>query len=296
MAHDPMEMFGRNIGNITEEEQRKLLDSTIAIAGTGGVGGTAAFDLTRIGIGGLHLADPEEFACSDLNRQRGSTQQTVGKKKVQAVAAHVRAINPSIKVTEYPKGLQKENLRSFLEDVSLVIDGLDFFSLEIRKQLFDACREKELIILSCPIFGFGASLGVFHPEGPTFDEFFGPIPEEIDMRYAVNFGRSFFPRFPKYIDLGAYVDAMKRGRPIPSFSTSCALSGAVAAMEAVFILLGKREPVYAPRIRHYDLLDAAISVRDGGRKRLGRVRKWLLKRLLSAKGGAEKARELVDSL
>jgi molybdopterin/thiamine biosynthesis adenylyltransferase len=290
------EMFGRNIGNITQEEQEALLGTTIAIAGTGGVGGAAAFNLARIGIGGLQMADPEDFASSDLNRQRGSSHDTVGKKKVEVVAAQIKAINPSIGLSLYQEGLKAENMNAFLEGVSLVIDGLDFFCLEIRKQLFDECRRRKLTILSCPIFGFGASLAVFAPDGPTYDEFFGPIPAKIDAGYAVSFGRSFFPRFPRYIDFAAYIEAMKKGRPIPSFSTSCALSGAVTAAEAVFILLGRRDPVLAPLIRNYDLHDATITVMNSRRKKLGFLRKWLLKRILMKKRGMEQHKEFVANL
>ena len=70
MEDDYQQMFGRNIGNITEQEQKKLRETTVGVAGIGGVGGAALFNLVRIGIGSLKIADPEEFAYSDLNRQR----------------------------------------------------------------------------------------------------------------------------------------------------------------------------------------------------------------------------------
>jgi len=71
MEHDYQQIFGRNIGNITEQEQKKLRKTTIAVAGIGGVGGAALFNLVRIGIGSLKITDPEDFDYSDLNRQQG---------------------------------------------------------------------------------------------------------------------------------------------------------------------------------------------------------------------------------
>lgn len=275
------QIFDRNLGNITEEEQEKLRHTIIAVAGTGCVGGAALFNLVRTGVGGCKIADPETFAYSDINRQQGSTYNTVGSKKVEIIQQALKAINPELKVEIFLQGLTEENLERFLEGASLVIDGLDFFCFEIRKKLFDASRKKGIYLLSCPIFGFGTSLAVFPPDGPSFDEFFGPLPEKLDVAYAINFGRSFFPVFPKYINLQAYIEAMKKGRPIPSFATSCSLSGAVTAAEAVFILLNKRRSVCAPLIRHYDLFDAKITVRDSRSKKLNFFKKWILKKVLT---------------
>ena len=47
------EMTQRNIGILSCEQQGKLRQSTVAIAGVGGVGGLTAERLVRLGIGGL---------------------------------------------------------------------------------------------------------------------------------------------------------------------------------------------------------------------------------------------------
>ena len=258
--------FIRNIGNVTDAEQERLRNTVVAIAGVGGVGGAAAMNVVRMGVGAIKIADPEEFAYSDINRQRGSTTETVGKKKVDVLSANLRAINPDMKISAYPDGLSEENTEEFMEGASIVIDGLEFFTMPVRKRIFDCARELGIFILSSPIFGFGTSLAVFAPNGPTFEECFGTLPEKPDFKYLVNFGQTFFPTFPPYIDMEAYLAAMKGNRPIPSFTTSCALSGAVTAAETVFILLGKRDPVCFPHVRRYDLHDARIYIEDSRKK------------------------------
>ena len=286
----------RNIGNITEQEQEKLINTKIGIAGTGGVGGAAVMNLVRMGIGHFNIADPETFTHSDINRQQGSGAESIGQKKVQAIENALKAINPSVDIKAFPEGLNTANLDSFLEGVSIVIDGLDFFCLPVRKAMFDRCRQKGLYILSAPIFGFGTSQAVFSPSGPTFDEFFGPIPEKIGPDYYANFGRSFFPRFPRYINLKAYIEAMRRGRPIPSFATSCALSGAVTALESILILLDKRKPVCAPMIRHYDLFDCTINTLDSRKKKINPLKKWLLKKVLLKDKQMQEYKDFLDKL
>ncbi|MFH1128862.1 MAG: ThiF family adenylyltransferase [Candidatus Omnitrophota bacterium] len=290
------QMFGRNIGNVTEQEQEKLAKTTVAVAGAGGTGGAALFNLARMGIGHFKIADPESYAYTDLNRQQGSTFAAVGTLKVEAITQALKAINPSVQVTVYPEGLQEHNVENFLDEVSIVVDGLDFFCLAVRKKLFDAARTRGLYILSCPIFGFGTALAVFSPQGPSFDRVFGKVPEKIDAAYAINFGRTFFPVFPRYIDLGAYIEAMRKGRPIPSFATSCSLSGAVTASEALFILLNKRKPVCFPLIRHYDLFDAKIKITDSRKKKFNYFQKLIFKIIISGNKKLSGYKDFIDKL
>ena len=48
--------FARNIGLFSEPEQAMLRRATIAIPGTGGVGGVHLVTMARTGIGRFHLA------------------------------------------------------------------------------------------------------------------------------------------------------------------------------------------------------------------------------------------------
>ena len=59
----------RNIGAISEEEQKILNSKTVFIAGCGGLGCYCADMLSRLGIGHLVLCDCDEFEPSNLNRQ-----------------------------------------------------------------------------------------------------------------------------------------------------------------------------------------------------------------------------------
>jgi len=288
--------FNRNIGNLTKADQRQLRETSIVFAGTGGVGGTALVNIARMGVGEVKIADPETFAYSDINRQQGATIDTVGRKKVEVLTELVQSINPDIKVTAYGNGLSEENVTDFLERASIVIDGLEFFCMAIRKKLYDQARDLGIYVLSSPIFGFGTSLAVFSPTGPTFEDFFGPIPGELDLNFTVNYGRSFFPKFPRYIDIAAYFEAMKENRPIPSFTTSCALSGAVTAAEAIFILLHKRDPVCFPFVRRFDLHEASAHIEDSRKKSPGSLTKLVLKVLFKIKKPRNISGEILEQL
>jgi tRNA A37 threonylcarbamoyladenosine dehydratase len=49
------EIFERNYGVLTLEEQESLRNSRVTIVGVGGVGGIAAIQCVRMGIGNIHI-------------------------------------------------------------------------------------------------------------------------------------------------------------------------------------------------------------------------------------------------
>ena len=64
-----MDMFSRNIKLWGEKKQAILKESSILIAGMGGLGCTVAENLARAGIGKLILLDHDIITETNLNRQ-----------------------------------------------------------------------------------------------------------------------------------------------------------------------------------------------------------------------------------
>ena len=90
-AFDAAEAFARNLGWVSAQEQARLRASRVAIAGLGGVGGAHLLTLARLGVGAFHLADPDRFEMANLNRQAGASLSTLGRPKVEVLAAMARA-------------------------------------------------------------------------------------------------------------------------------------------------------------------------------------------------------------
>lgn len=68
----------------------------VAVFGVGGVGGYVVEALARAGVGALDLIDSDTVAPSNLNRQIIALHSTIGMYKVDAAAARVRDINPTV--------------------------------------------------------------------------------------------------------------------------------------------------------------------------------------------------------
>ncbi len=245
------EAFSRNIGWVTEDEQKRLRGSRIAIAGLGGVGGSHFITLTRLGIGSFHVADFDAFSYANFNRQAGANVRTVDRPKIDALAEMARAINPELAIERFPAGVLPENIDAFLDGVDLYVDGLDYFALDIRRQVFARCRELGIPAVTAAPLGMGVALLNFLPDGMSFDDYFrlaGCSPDEQAIRFLLGLSPRLLQR--RYLVDATRVDfAARRG---PSTVMACELCAGFAATECLKILL-KRGPIRrAPHGVHFD--------------------------------------------
>ncbi len=128
--------FQRN--GLSCSDQLRLLQSTIAVIGCGGLGGRTAELLARIGIGRLILTDPDIFSESNLNRQIFCNIKSLGSNKVDVVGRELQAVNPALKTTRQCMEFNTESIVS----ADIVMDCLD--SAGARIELSEICRKQDI--------------------------------------------------------------------------------------------------------------------------------------------------------
>ena len=102
-------------------EQLRLLRARVAVIGCGGLGGSVAAQLARIGIGRLRLVDPDCFEEHNLNRQQFATVASLGRPKTETARTVIRSINPAVIVEAIVRPFSEADI----EAVDIVLDGLD---------------------------------------------------------------------------------------------------------------------------------------------------------------------------
>jgi len=142
MEYDYFEAFSRNLGFLSRDEQTRLSNARVAIAGLGGTGGAQVHALARMGIGRFHLADPDTFELVNFNRQSGATLPNIGRLKTEVAKETILAINPEADIQTFESGVSVENIDTFLEGVDVVVDSLDFYCFEERFLLYGHARDK----------------------------------------------------------------------------------------------------------------------------------------------------------
>jgi molybdopterin-synthase adenylyltransferase len=133
------ECFERNFPSLSAGEQLRLLQSCVLVAGLGGLGGALAVLLARVGVGHLLLADGDVFTPANLNRQLLATRSTLGQNKSQVTARHLQDLNDAVLATAIPLFLDPSNLKSYLSQVQVAVDGLD--TTQARRDLLTAAWE-----------------------------------------------------------------------------------------------------------------------------------------------------------
>lgn len=109
----------------------------VLIVGAGGLGSPAAVYLAAAGVGTIGLVDRDEVDASNLQRQILYREQDVGRPKLQAAAAALRAVNSRVEVVCHETWLTSANALDIIPGYDLVVAGADNFPA--RYLVNDAC-------------------------------------------------------------------------------------------------------------------------------------------------------------
>lgn len=243
--------YSRNIGWLSVHEQGMLRGKRIAIAGMGGVGGFHLLTLARLGVGKFNIADFDRFELANFNRQAGASISTLGKSKVDVLANQARDINPELNVRLFPDGIKAEFIPDFFTGVDLYIDGLDFFAIHVREQLFDYCARHGIPAITVAPLGMSAAMLNFLPGGTSFEDYFH-LAGRPELEKAVSFLVGLAPGLlhRKYLTDISTVDF--HAHKNPSTVIACQLCAGVASAEALKILLGRGPVLSAPHGVQFD--------------------------------------------
>ncbi|KAA9377729.1 ThiF family adenylyltransferase [Microbispora amethystogenes] len=246
--------FQRNLGILDEESMKRVADTHVLVAGVGGAGGQCAADLARLGFGWVTLADFDVYEIHNANRQIGSFDSTLGRLKIDVVGDMCQDINPELRIRKVAEGVTEDNVDSLLsgfdgKPVDYVVEAIDIVGARAKERLHQACRKRDVVIMTALMLGFGAALHVFQPDAPLYEDLYVLPDGRIDL--------------PKIIPgLGGYVvqeywDACFAGR---GHAPTCVVGATTAAGMTVSeimraVLLGRDQMVSYPEYLYVDFFE-----------------------------------------
>ena len=138
------------------EKCRTLHEAHVLVVGVGGVGAYAAEMIARAGVGKMTIADADVVCESNINRQLIALHSTVGKSKVELVAARLRDINPEIELTAVEKYIKDDETYILLDSARFdyVVDAIDTLSPKLA--LILGCLDRHIPVVSS--MGAGAKM------------------------------------------------------------------------------------------------------------------------------------------
>jgi adenylyltransferase/sulfurtransferase len=139
--------------------QQQLLDASVLVVGTGGLGSPVLMYLAAAGVGKLYLYDDDSVEISNLQRQILFDSSVLGLSKAKTAAERLRLTNPDCEVVAVASRLEGELLLNAVSKVDLVIDCSDNF--DTRFAVNQACVEKQKILLSGAVIRMEGQVSVF---------------------------------------------------------------------------------------------------------------------------------------
>lgn len=158
--------------------QRKLLDSSVLLAGLGGLNSPAALYLAAAGVGSLGLLDDDRVERSNLQRQIIHGEASLGKSKPHSASQRIADLNPDIATVIIKQRLDENNAEELLQGWDVVIDGTDNFPA--RYALNDACTRLSIPLVYGAVMRFQGQVSVFNG-GPCFRCLMPLSPPEQDI-------------------------------------------------------------------------------------------------------------------
>jgi molybdopterin/thiamine biosynthesis adenylyltransferase/rhodanese-related sulfurtransferase len=209
--------------------QQRLLNSSVAVIGAGGLGSPAIMYLAAAGVGTIGIVDDDEVELSNLQRQVLHGSDDIGRPKTESAMETARGINPEPRIKTHQVRLAADNAEEILRGYDVVIDGTD--NLATRYLLNDASIRLHIPVVHGSVFRFEGQVSVFTPyEGPCYRCLF-PEPPPADL-------------VPSCAEAGV-------------FGVVPGVVGTMQATEAIKLILGLGSPLTG-RLVTYDALEQDI--------------------------------------
>jgi len=159
--------------------QKKLMNTTIAIVGVGGLGCPVAQSLVTAGIGKLVLIDGDDVELSNLHRQPLHGADDIGKKKVNSAKESLNKINSETTIKIVDDYLDEQNGMDLIRHCDVVIDATD--NIETRQLIDRFSKETNVPMVYGGLYRWEGQVAVLNVDGsPGYRELFPDPPSGGD--------------------------------------------------------------------------------------------------------------------
>ena len=201
---------------IGAEGQARLAAARVLILRPGGLDSPVTLYLAAAGVGTLGLANFDDVAEHNLQRQILRDTASIGRSKTASPAARLAALNPEVRPVPHPAGLTSTNAIDLLKGYDVAIYCADNFAT--RYLVNDAAALARVPLVHGSVFQWEGQVIVLAPHlgGPCY--------------------RRLHPEPPA----AGLVPGCREAGVIG------ALCGVIGAMQAIKLISGVREPLLGP--------------------------------------------------
>lgn len=235
---------------VTDEEQDKLYDATVAAFGLS-VGSSVVEGLVSAGVGGrIIMGDPDRIAPTNLGRIRASFLD-VGARKLDVMAKKISEADPYLEQVHFPEGFTQECLGELaLLGPDVLFDEVDNFAAKAQMRRF--AREQRIPLIMATDVGDRSLVDVERYDLEDAQPFHGRLTEqEVEDLAEGRVSRQEMGNMTVRVvgmenisqrTLQSFMEAGKTLPGIPQLGTTASIGGNLATIAARQIILGRDLP------------------------------------------------------
>ena len=235
--HSYAELIDRNWGFLTAQDQEKIKEAKILLAGCG-LGSNIATLAARTGFTRFILADGDKVEINNLNRQ-AFRREHVGKNKAEATAELIKEINPEAEIEIFPHFITKKEAVSLVSRAELIVNMVD--PGPVLFELTRAARSQNKLTFFPLNVGFGGVALAFSPDSMTLEEMLGRevAKEELFLR-LIERVTAYLPYLNNYLEkFSETKDDILRGvRPGPQLGVAASINASLVVTAMMRGVLG----------------------------------------------------------
>lgn len=249
------DLFKRNLGILTNDEQENIRNSKVAVFGCGG-GSEIARQLVLSGFENLILADDDIVSIHNLNRQF-YFQKNVGKNKAVALAENLKAINPGIKIDVIPHKVTVNTIPELVKKVDIIIDAIPPESalkeeITIAREIRKYDNKYHIYFMDIP---WGAKVIAFNKDSQTFEEFMGLKKDcnlnDVDKLTLEDLTKNYLIDASSEMRRVGNLMFENKLSYFPQMAVTVSLAGSMVTTICIFISIGKKIRI-APKVFNVD--------------------------------------------
>lgn len=141
--------------------QEKLKNSTVFVAGAGGLGSPVAIYLAVAGVGHLRICDFDSPDLSNLNRQILHDTSRIGMNKAVSAKRTLDLLNQEVRVTAITDKITEQNAEQLIADSAIIVDCMDNFPT--RYVLNRVATKNGIPLVHGAVWGMDGRLVSIHP-------------------------------------------------------------------------------------------------------------------------------------